>query len=322
MCTAVCFRQKYFGRNFDLDTTYGEKIIIVPRNFLLKLRKSADIARHNAIIGIGTVRDGYPLFYDCVNEKGLAAAGLNLPFSTKYSEPSKSGANISPFELLPYVLSCCDSIADAKKLLEQITLANIPFSESLPLSPLHWIFSDKEGSIVFESTSQGTAVYPNPINVLTNEPPFPFHLSNLNFYMHLSPHTPQNAFSAKLPLYTSSFGMGSIGLPGDLSSASRFVRAAFTSENSLCDSTPSDEIIQFFHILDSVAQPLGLAETRKGNYEFTRYSSCCDLEACIYCYKTYKNSRITAVDLYREWLDANMLITYPLDDSLCINFQN
>ncbi len=322
MCTAVCFKNKYFGRNFDLDRSYGEEILIVPRNFPFPFRETTDINHHFALIGIGTLRKGFPLFYDAANEKGLCGAGLNFPKSAKYYTLSASKKNISPFELLPYILCNCDSVNSAEKLLREINLCAIPFSDNLPLSPLHWMFADNERSIVYETTSEGAFVHRNPANVLTNEPPFPFQLYNLNNYMHLSPYTPQNSFSEKLPLSATSLGMGAIGMPGDLSSQSRFVKAVYTAVNSLCPDEPLGEITQFFHILGSVCQQKGCVATGENTFEYTRYSSCCDLSTLIYYYKTYENSCITAVDLFRENLLSERIITYPLILKPTVSFQN
>ncbi len=322
MCTAIYFKNRFFGRNFDLDVSYGEEIIIAPGSFPLTFREVPDINRHFSIIGIGTVRKGYPLFYDAVNEKGLGAAGLNFPKSAKYYTMSVSKKNISPFELIPYVLCNCDCVSSAEMLLKEINLCAIPFSDNLPLSPLHWIFADRERSVVFETTAEGSFIYRNPANVLTNEPAFPIQLYNLNNYLHLSPHSPRNTFSERLSLSSQSYGMGTFGLPGDYSSQSRFVRAVYTAENSICTNETVDEITQFFHILGSVTQQRGCVAVSENNYEYTRYSCCCDLMNPIYYYKTYENSSLTAVDLFRENLGSERLITYPLNAKPVITFQN
>ena len=106
--------------------------------------------------------------------------------------------------------------------------------------------------------------------------------------------------------------MGGIGLPGDLSSVSRFVKAAFTKLNSISGWSESESISQFFHILGSVAQQRGCVCMQEGKYEITIYSSCCNLEKGIYYYKTYDNHSITAVELHKENLDGEELICYPL----------
>ena len=116
--------------------------------------------------------------------------------------------------------------------------------------------------------------------------------------------------------------MGSIGLPGDMSSSSRFVRAAFTKLNSVCGETEEEGVSQFFHILSSVEQPKGCTLVREGEYEFTLYSSCCNTDQGVYYYKTYDNSQISAVDMHAEDLDGSKVVSYPLIKQQQIHFQN
>ena len=152
-------------------------------------------------------------------------------------------------------------------------------------------------------------------------PPFPMQLFSLNNYVNVSAKPPVNRFSA-LPLDTYSRGMGGIGLPGDLSSQSRFVRAAFTKLNSVSGDSENESVSQFFHILGSVEQQRGCCELESGKYEITLYSSCCNADRGIYNYTTYNNSCITAVDMHRENLDGSDLISYPLTEEQQINWMN
>ena len=116
--------------------------------------------------------------------------------------------------------------------------------------------------------------------------------------------------------------MGGIGLPGDLSSVSRFVKAAFTKLNSISGWSESESISQFFHILGSVAQQRGCVCMQEGIYEITIYSSCCNMDKGIYYYTTYENSQITAVNMYNEDLESEELVSYPLIKGQQINKQN
>lgn len=109
---------------------------------------------------------------------------------------------VAQFEFIPWILGQCASVKEALRLLEQVNLVNTPFSESLPLAQLHWILADREEAVTVESVLSGIHVYPNPAGVLTNNPPFPEQMFNLNNYMHLSPKDPENCFSDKLSLKT------------------------------------------------------------------------------------------------------------------------
>ena len=144
----------------------------------------------------------------------------------------------------------------------------------------------------------------------------------LNNYMGLSKEHPQNHFSNKLDLCAYSRGMGAMGMPGDLSSSSRFVKAAFTKLNSVSGDAESESIGQFFHILASVEQQRGCVHIGDGQYELTIYSSCCNTDKGIYYYKTYENSQITAVDMYREDLESDEIVSYSLVTGQQISWQN
>jgi len=324
MCTAVTFQTKdfYFGRTLDYEHSYSEEVTITPRNFPLQWRDMATLETHYAMIGMAHVLDDYPLYFDAVNEKGLAMAGLNFVGYADYKEPDSQKDNIAHFEFIPWILAQCASVKEARERIEKLNLTNIPFSAKLPPAQLHWIIADHNEAVTVESVQEGIRVYPNPAGVLTNNPPFDEQIFQLNNYMHLSPKEPVNRFSDKLSLRAYSRGMGALGLPGDLSSQSRFVRAAFVKLNSVCEATESKSVSQFFHILGSVQQPRGCCEVGDGKYETTIYTSCCNTDKGIYYYTTYDNHQITAVNMHREKLDDIFLVRYPLVLDGKILFQN
>lgn len=323
MCTASNYitDNHYFGRNFDYEISYNERVTVTPRKYELKFRKIDDIKTHYAIIGISAGIDEYPLYYDACNEKGLAIAGLNFAGNAVYREFEEDMVNITPFELIPYLLGTCSSVSEAREVLGKINLVNINFADELPLSPLHWMISDEVESIVVEPLADGLKVYDNPVGVLTNNPPFDKQLFYLNNYRGLSNKNPENTFGVDLEEY--SRGMGAIGLPGDLSSASRFAKVAFTRANSYSDNDEASSVGQFFHILGSVEQQNGCTFIDDPDlYEYTIYTSCYNTNKAILYYRTYHNSQITAVDLYRENLDSSELINYLLINEEQFNFIN
>lgn len=314
MCTAISFKTKdhYFGRNLDLEYSYEESVTITPRNFSFHFRKEREFKKHYAMIGMAYVQDDYPLYYDATNEKGLSMAGLSFPGNAVYLSEQSDKYNVAPFELIPWVLGQCKDVKEARKLLERTNVVDRMFRKDLPNTPLHFMVSDKYDSIVIEPLADGLHIYDNLAKVLTNNPPFPYQMNSLNFYMSLTKKTPMNTFAKELPLEVNSRGMGAIGLPGDLSSTSRFVRAAFTRWNSKCEESESSSVNQFFHILGSVEQQRGCVELENKDYEYSIYSSCCNTERGIYYYKTYENSRIVAVDMHRSNLDGECLVSFPL----------
>ena len=322
MCTAIhlCTSDHYFGRNLDLEYSYREQVTITPRSFLFHFREVDSIAHHYAMIGMATVVDGYPLYYEATNEKGLSMAGLNFPKSAVYQPYREGMDNITPFEFIPWIIGQCATVTEAKEKLKRINLVKISFSDSFPLSPLHWMIADKESSIVVEPMATGLVIHENPVGVMTNEPPFDYHLYNLTHYLNLSsdPATDRSGMNLK-PM---SNGMGGIGLPGDYSSASRFIRAAFVKSNSVCGSGEEESVSQFFHILSSVAMPRGSVRMAPDQYEITRYSCCCNTDKGIYYYTTYSNSQITAVDMTKEDIDGDHPICYSLMERPQIYKQN
>jgi choloylglycine hydrolase len=184
------------------------------------------------------------------------------------------------------------------------------------------MIADREEAITVESMEDGLHIYENPVGVLTNNPSFDDQMFRLNDYMHLSPRSPENHFSEKLNLRHYSRGMGALGLPGDLSSQSRFVRAAFTKMNSVSGDSEGESVSQFFHVLDTVTQTRGCCEVAEGEYEMTIYTSCCNADKGIYYYTTYDNRQISALDMHRENLDGSTLIRYPLTHGEQIYMQN
>lgn len=324
MCTAVTYKTKdfYFGRTLDYEFSYQEEVTVTPRNYPFAFHNGAVLESHYALIGMAYVVGEYPLYYDAVNEKGLAMAGLNFVGNAVYGKELPGRDNIAQFEFIPWLLGQCANAKEARCLLERIQLTDTPFSDALPVSQLHWLIADREEAITVEAVAEGLRVYDNPVGVLTNNPPFLQQLLRLNDYMQLSPKSPQNRFSQDLSLKAYSRGMGALGLPGDLSSQSRFVRAAFVKMNSRSGETEEESVSQFFHILGSVCQQRGCCEVGEGEYEITIYTSCCNADKGIYYYTTYENMQITGVDMHRENLNGAELVRYPLITKQQIKMQN
>lgn len=324
MCTAATYKTKdhYFGRTLDFDVFYNEAVAVTPRNYPFHFRHVKSLETHYALIGIATMAGDYPLYYDATNEKGLSMAGLNFPGNADYKPLAPDKENVAPFELIPWVLGQCATISEVRELLSRMNLAKIPFSDAFPLAELHWIISDRDESITLECVKEGMKIYDNPVGVLTNNPTFDYHMMNLNNYMSLSIHEPVNNFSKELDLKVHSRGMGAMGMPGDLTSPSRFVRVAFTKMNAVSGDSEPESVGQFFHILGAVEQQRGCILMDNGKYELTRYTSCCNTDKGIYYYTTYENRQITGVDMHKENLDGAETVSYLLIDEQQIRMQN
>ena len=295
MCTAATYKTDgfYFGRTLDYEFSYGDEIVVTPRRFPLAFSGGKALSEHFALLGMAHVADGYPLYYD-----------------------------VAQFEFIPWVLAQCASVSEARVLLGKTNLTGTPFSAALPASQLHWLLADKDECVTIESTADGLHVYDNPAGVLTNNPPFPQQFFRLNDYQSLSPQQPENTFAPALDLRSYSRGMGALGLPGDLSSSSRFVRAAFTRANAVSGSSETESVSQFFHILGAVEQVRGCCEVAPGKHEITLYTSCCSAQRGIYYYTTYENRRISAVDMHRCNLDAAALARFAPRTEEDVFYQN
>lgn len=313
MCTAVSYRadSHYFGRNLDVENFFDERITITPRNYPFCFYGGKILHSHYAMIGMAHITEGYPLYYDAVNEKGLSVAALSFPREAYYREPREGYFPVTPWEWIPFVLSSCETAEQAKNLLENTDIVRVPFSKELPLTSLHFLVSDAEKSFTVEPMKDGLRIFENSVGVLTNAPGFDFQMQYLNLFMGLSSEPIENRFSSEILFCDYSRGMGALGLPGDLSSSSRFVRTVFTKFHTLKGSDETENVHRFFHILSAVEQQKGCVHL-DGQYEFTAYSSCCNTERGIYYYRTYENSSIIGIDMHREELNGEKLISYSL----------
>ncbi len=306
MCTAATYKTNgfYFGRTLDNEFAYGEQIAVAPRGFRFALRSGEALNSHYAMIGMAHISDGFPLFYDGMNEKGLCMAGLNFVGNAVYEKPLDDGMhNIAQFELIPWILGKCESVAQAEKLLYNTRVTNVAFNDKMPPAQLHWLIADKTGAITVECVSGGMKIYDNPYGVLTNNPPFPMQLEAMQEYSSLSAEEPQ--FSGERLSFSK--GLGAMGLPGDWSSQSRFARAAFVRNHSVSGVSEEESVTQFFKILGSVEWPKGCCKLDGGMFEATLYTSCCSADTGIYYYSFYGNRQISAVDMSKENLDGREL---------------
>ncbi len=324
MCTAISINDfgLYFGRTLDYDFSYPAEVVVMPRSFRLPLVHEEALLRHYAVMGMAYVKGGYPLFFDAFNEEGLAMAGLNFEGEAHFCKVSFGFKNIAAFELIPYVLGTCRNVPEVRAELMKMNITDDSFSPDLPVAPLHYLIADSMESITLEATKEGVKIYDNPVGVLTNNPPFPFQLQNLANYMNLSPYRAENRFSDKLELFESSRGMGALGLPGDFSSTSRFVRAAFLKLNSVCTEGEQENVGRFFSVMNSLSVPKGACRLEDERFEETLYTCCMSVQRGIYYYTSKSNRRISAVDMKKIDRRGGSLICYPLNLREDIFLQN
>ena len=320
MCTALSF-SPFFGRNLDLHQSYGEEVCLIGRGFPFPFGASQSPKRHHAIIGMATVRDGIPLYYDAMNEHGIAMAGLNFPGNAVYHPLADEKENIAPFALIPFVLAKCKNLKEVKALLGKVNIADMGFSPSLPPTPLHWMIATPEGDLVVESTKDGVGIFENKVGVLANNPPFGLQMEHSSGQPTFTCLSPAPKILSPSPHNFHSLGLGAVGLPGDYSSMSRFVRGCFLRQHADHTLEGQKAVEQFFHLLSALAVPKGCVKTPEGEDHYTLYSSAMDLCQKVYYYRTYFCSRITAVRLLEVDLEKNHLIRLPLktDDGIFVS---
>ena len=309
MCTAISYQGAYFGRNLDVETSYGEQVVITPRHYPLAFRHHGTCPTHYAMIGIAAVIDGTPLYFDAVNECGLAAAGLRFADNAYYLPSCENG--VASFEFIAWVLANYATVDEAVSNIRQIGITDAAFNCCVASSPLHWMIADAHRSVTVEQTEAGLKIFENPVGVLTNNPPFDRMIDRLPDFRGLSPAEQPNRFAPALSLDVYSRGMGAIGLPGDWSSVSRFVRTAFVKHHAIAHGD-EERRSQCFHILDTVAQIKGCTVLPDGQCEYTAYTVCYRFKEAVCYYKTYENSAVTHVDLFAEDLDRERLTCYEM----------
>ncbi|WP_300261440.1 choloylglycine hydrolase [Clostridium sp.] len=329
MCTALTLETKeglhLFGRNLDLEYLFNQSIIFIPRNFkCVDKSNNRELITKYAVLGMGAIFDNYPTFADGLNEKGLGCAGLNFPFYASYSKENIEGkTNIPVYDFLLWVLANFSSVEEVKEALKNANIVDIPINEHVPNTTLHWMISDSEGkSIVVEQTKEKLNVFDNNVGVLTNSPTFDWQLENLNQYVGLRYNQVPGLKLLDQSLNAFGEGTGLLGLPGDFTPASRFLRAVFLRDAMMKNDKDSIEISDFYHILNNVAMVKGAIRTLEEKSDVTQYTSCMCLEKGIYYYNTYENNQINAIDMKKENLDGNEIKIYKYNETLNINYVN
>lgn len=324
MCTCISFKTKdhYFGRSMDLEYHFNEQVVITPRDYEFQLKSGKNFRTKYAFIGCAAVINQYPLYAEATNEKGLSIAGLNFPENACYQDIQSEKINLAPYELIPWILGNFSSVEEVYPALEKLNLVDIAFGNDIPTTPLHFMVSDQELNLILEPMKDGLKVHFDQFGVLTNNPPFPYHVMNMNNFLNLTPDITDNRFSDKVNLSPYGLGMGAIGLPGDNSPSSRFVRATFNLLNSVSNDDEESSISQFFHILDTVFVVRGTTMTKDKRWNITTYSCCCNTTKGIYYYKTYYNNQITAVKLTDENMSKDQLSVYELQGNQQIKYLN
>ena len=314
MCTGVRFSDDkgnmFFGRNLDWSNGYGEKVTITPREFSYNSPFLGEMhSKEGAIIGMAIIEEGIPLYFDCCNEAGLGVAGLNFPHYAKYEKDAVEGkTNIAAWEFPLYIVMNFSSVEDVKAALPEMAIVSKPINEKYPVSELHFMIADGKQSIVVEYTERGMEIFDNDVDILTNQPGYNWHQENLRNYMNLYPRMPKEVKWNKATMKP--FGSGALmrGLPGDYTSTSRFVRAAYLNTHYPVKTTEEENVSRLFHTLASVAMIDGAGEMAGGRSEITIYVGGYSAASKTYYYSLYEDLALTAVSLEDYNLDSKELL--------------
>lgn len=292
MCTAVRLTDKnnnlYVGRNLDWGVPFGEKPLLVPADWTWQSRHIGAIATQSPIIGMGLLMKDMPLYFDAVNEAGLYCAGLSFAAGfAHYNDADPSKINVTSFEMPLWVCSEFTTVAQVKEAAQNLNITNDTFDPSLPTSDLHWFVADKDQSIVIEQTAEGLKIYDDGFDVLTNQPDFQFHCNNMRNYIHLDGDWTPERTMRNAHLTALGVGPSVMGLPGDPSAISRFVRVALLNASYPDQDDDADNITRLFKTLNAVSMVKGYCRQESGDFEYTIYTGGFDSATGTYHYTTY-----------------------------------
>ena len=244
-------------------------------------------------------------------------------FATYSQSIDDNKTNLAPFDFVAWSLTQFNSVKELKKSVDSITFLDIPLPDLGLTPPLHWILADKWGDcIVLEPTNEGLKMYDNPLGVMTNSPEFNWHLQNLRQYIGLKSQPFAPTEWSNLPLSAFGQGSGSMGLPGDFTPPSRFVRAAYGKQNIQGIDSEEEGVSALFHILSNCEVPKGGVITEEGALDNTIYTSVMCMESGTYYYHTYDCRQIIAVHLFHENLDTDEIKAYPFQRKQKIFYEN
>jgi choloylglycine hydrolase len=312
-----------YARTMEFGLDLHSKAIIIPRGFELVGTTASGrpgITWRSKYAAAGLNGEGLTLMADGVNEKGLAAGIFLFPGYAQYQEVSADdeARSLAPWEVVTWLLTNFATVEEVRDALPQIKVGAVEFPAWKAVPPVHYVVHDSAGkSLVIEYLAGKLNLYDNPVGVITNSPDFGWHLTNLRNYVNL---TPTNVLTSDYDgprIGQIGQGSGMLGLPGDFTPPSRFVRAVALSHSVLPGKTGEDAVRQAFHVLDSFDIPLGaVRNVANGNIrcEYTQWTSASDTKNCSFYFHSYDNRRVRRVDLLKADLDAKDIVTIPLDD--------
>ncbi len=312
------------ARTLEFAVEIHSDVIVVPRDYN-RTGTTPDggngLQWRSKYASLGANGVDLPYIFDGLNEKGLAVGTFYFPTTAGYMkyEPSRAAKTLAPWEVGSWILDNFATVEEVKQNLDKIVVSEVVLKAWGFSPPLHYVVHDASGnSIVVEYVGGKLNIHDNPLGVMANSPSFDWHMTNLRNYVNLSLTNTPALQLGPVKLLPFGQGAGMLGLPGDFTPPSRFVRAAAFSHALLPSKTGYDAVLQAFHLLNNFDIPKGVAREREkdehGNIlaDYTLWTSANDLKAKRFYFRTYDNSQIRMVDLMKMDLNAKEIIKIPM----------
>lgn len=330
-CTGIRLKTEdnniIYGRTMEFGEPLHSKIMYVPKGF--GFQGSAESGKNNGMTWtvkypfVGASAYDLPFTIDGVNSQGLAVGIFYFPSYAKYASPSKSQRekSIGPWQLPTYLLSQYSTVEEVKKALSTIDVVSIGFKKEMPPLELHYVVHDASGkSLVIEYIDGKLVTYDNPLGVISNAPSFDWHMTNLATYDNLHPNNTLSKTVDGITLKSVGQGSGMMGLPGDFTPPSRFVRAALFTQYHVPAKSGSEGIFNAFHILNQFDIPKGSVRGKDAlnneSMAYTQWTSAANLKDKKYYYHTYTQRNVGMIDLMKMDSNTKEIQFFPMDKTV------
>lgn len=310
MCTCLRVKAKdgsvVIGRTMEFGLDPGSSIAVFPRNYAFQALAPNDkpgLSWKGSYGFVGMSLLDRAMTADGINEKGLYVGLLYLPGFAKYQDipPGEEAKSISQLDVPAYILSLCSSVEEVKNKLSNVLVSGIYVDKVKSVPGVHYAVHDSTGkSIVVEYVNGNLQVNDNPIGVMTNSPTFDWHLLNLRNYVNLSATSVPELKLEDGSLRQLGQGSGMLGLPGDSTPPSRFVRATALTQSLIQPENAEKAVNAAYHIINNFDIPVGFSRAKENGqeyYDFTFWTTISDLENKAYYYRGYDNLKVYRVDL-------------------------
>ncbi len=324
-CTGITIRPRdgsvIFARTLEFAVDIRSNVIVVPRgrDHVGATPAGRPGLRWRSRYGsVGMNACGQPVFVDGLNEKGLHVGLFYFPGYAGYQSiaAAEEDRALAPHELAGFLLGTCANVGEAVEAARDVRVGAVVFKEFGFVPPVHFIVNDASGhAAVLEHVRGELKVHRNPLGVLTNSPTFDWHMINLSNYVNLTVSNVPPLDFDEMELQALGQGAGLLGLPGDFTPPSRFVRAAVFSRSALPVDTAREGVLQSFHILNQFDIPKGATRSvGKGKplADYTLWTAASDLKNLRYYFRTFDNSRIRMIELKTLDPDAKDVKTIPI----------